>query len=137
MSDRPLAVNALRQVAQPSRDLERSVAFYRDVLGASHIATFDPPGLAFFDVGGVRLMLDAIPGAIEHEGSPLYFAVDDIDGAVNALREAGVEVEQEPAPIHFDEAGDFGPAGSEEWMAFFRDPDGNVLAFSERRDPQG
>lgn len=137
MSDRPLAVNALRQVAQPSRDLERSVAFYRDVLGASHIATFDPPGLAFFDVGGVRLMLDAIPGAIEHEGSPLYFAVDDIDDAVNALCEAGVEVEQEPAPIHVDEAGDFGPAGSEEWMAFFRDPDGNVLAFSERRAPQG
>lgn len=137
MSDRPLAVNALRQVAQPSRDLERSVAFYRDVLGASHIATFDPPGLAFFDIGGVRLMLDAIPGAIEHEGSPLYFAVDDVDAAVAGLRQAGVEVEQEPAPIHIDEAGDFGPAGVEEWMAFFRDPDGNVLAFSARREPRG
>ena len=137
MSDRSPAVNAFRQVAQPSRDLERSVAFYRDALGASHVATFDPPGLAFFDIGGVRLMLDAIPGAIEHEGSPLYFAVDDIDAAVGALREAGVEVEQEPAPIHFDEAGDFGPAGVEEWMAFFRDPDGNVLAFSERREPRG
>ena len=137
MSDQPLAVNAFRQVAQPSRDLERSVAFYRDVLGAKHIATFDPPGLAFFDIGGVRLMLDAIPGAIEHEGSPLYFAVDDLDAAVGALREAGVEIEQEPAPIHVDEAGDFGQAASEEWMAFFRDPDGNMLAFSEIRAPQG
>lgn len=137
MSARPLAVDAFRQVAQPSRDLERSVAFYRDVLGAKHIATFDPPGLAFFDIGGVRLMLDAIPGAIEHEGSPLYFAVDDLEAAVAALREAGVEVEQEPTPINRDDAGHFGPPGSEEWMAFFRDPDGNVLAFSEIRPPQG
>ena len=133
MTDRALEVNAFQQVAQPSSDLERSVAFYRDVLGAKHIATFDPPGLAFFDIGGVRLMLDAIPGAIEHEGSPLYFRVDDLDAAVAALREAGVDIEQEPTPIHRDEAGDFGPAGSEEWMAFFRDPDGNILAFAETR----
>ena len=137
MGERPLAGSALRQVAQPSRDLVRSVAFYRDVLGATHIATFNPPGLAFFEIGGVRLMLNAIPGAIGREGSPLYFAVDDIDAAAAALLAAGVEIEQEPAPVHRDEAGDFGPAGSEEWMSFFRDPDGNVLAFSEIRTPQG
>ncbi len=128
-------LKAFAQVAQPSRDLERSVAFYRDVLGGSHTATFDPPGLAFFDIGGVRLMLDAIPGAINHEGSPLYFRVDDLEGAVAALREAGVEIEQEPALTHRDEAGDFGPQGPEEWMAFFRDPDGNILAFAEWRGP--
>ena len=135
MSERPLALTALAQVAQRSTDLERSVAFYRDVLGGSHTATFDPPGLAFFDVGGVRLMLDAIAGAFEHEGSPLYFRVDDLDGAVAALREAGVEIEEEPTLVHRDEAGDFGPAGAEECMAFFRDPDGNVLAFAEWRGP--
>ena len=135
MSEGPLALTALAQVAQRSTDLERSVAFYRDVLGGSHTATFDPPGLAFFDVGGVRLMLDAIAGAFEHEGSPLYFRVDDLDGAVAALREAGVEIEEEPTLVHRDEAGDFGPAGAEEWMAFFRDPDGNVLAFAEWRVP--
>ena len=135
MSGEGLAVNAFQQVAQPSRDLERSVAFYRDVLGARYIGTFDPPGLAFFDIGGVRLMLDAIPGAIDHEGSPLYFRVDDIDAAVAALRDAGVEVEQEPSVIARDEEGTFGPVGSEEWMAFFRDPDGNILAFAETRAP--
>lgn len=135
MSQRPLAVNTFQQVAQRSTDLERSVAFYRDVLGASHTATFDPPGLAFFDIGGVRLMLDAIPGAFEHEGSPLYFRVHDLEAAVAALREADVAVEEEPTLIHRDEAGDFGPVGSEEWMAFFRDPDGNVLAFAEVRAP--
>ena len=135
MTNGPLSVNAFRQVAQRSTDLERSVAFYRDVLGASHIATFDPPGLAFFDIGGVRLMLDAIPGAFEHEGSPLYFRVDDLDASVAALREAGVAIEEAPTLINKDEAGNFGPAGAEEWMAFFRDPDGNVLAFSEIRAP--
>ncbi len=135
MTDGPLSVNAFRQVAQRSTDLERSVAFYRDVLGASHIATFEPPGLAFFDIGGVRLMLDAIPGAFEHEGSPLYFSVDDLDASVAALREAGVAIEEAPTLINKDEAGNFGPAGAEEWMAFFRDPDGNVLAFSEIRTP--
>ncbi len=135
MTDGPLSVDAFRQVAQRSTDLERSVAFYRDVLGASHIATFDPPGLAFFDIGGVRLMLDAIPGAFEHEGSPLYFSVEDLDTSVAALREAGVAIEEAPTLINKDEAGYFGPAGAEEWMAFFRDPDGNVLAFSEIRAP--
>ena len=135
MTDGPLSVNAFRQVAQRSTDLERSVAFYRDVLGASHIATFEPPGLAFFDIGGVRLMLDAIPGAFEHEGSPLYFSVDDLDASVAALREAGVAIEEAPTLINKDEVGNFGPAGAEEWMAFFRDPDGNVLAFSEIRAP--
>ena len=135
MTDAPLSVDAFRQVAQRSTDLERSVAFYRDVLGASHIATFEPPGLAFFDIGGVRLMLDAIPGAFEHEGSPLYFSVDDLDASVAALREAGVAIEEAPTLINKDEAGNFGPAGAEEWMAFFRDPDGNVLVFSEIRAP--
>ncbi len=135
MTDGPLSVDAFRQVAQRSTDLERSVAFYRDVLGASHIATFDPPGLAFFDIGGVRLMLDAIPGAFEHEGSPLYFSVDDLDASVAALREAGVTIEEAPTLINKDEAGNFGPAGAEEWMAFFRDPDGNILAFSAIRAP--
>ncbi len=135
MIDAPLSIDAFRQVAQRSTDLERSVAFYRDVLGANYIATFDPPGLAFFDIGGVRLMLDAIPGAFEHEGSPLYFSVDDLDTSVAALREAGVAIEEAPTLINKDEAGNFGPAGAEEWMAFFRDPDGNILAFSEIRAP--
>lgn len=125
-------LTGLAQVAQPSRDLARSVAFYRDALGLRHVATFDPPGLAFFDLGGTRLMLDAIPGAINHAGSPLYFRVDDLATAVAALRGRGVEMEQGPERIHRDDAGDFGEPGAEEWMAFFRDPDGNVLALAAR-----
>ena len=61
-----------------ARDLDRGVQFYRDTLGLPLLFTA-PPGLAFFDCGGVRLMLD-VPGdkEFDHPGSILYFAVDDI-----------------------------------------------------------
>ena len=144
----------LVQIAQPVADLERAVAFYRDVVGLGYIATFDPPGLAFFRVdaagldaagsggtgegastgeGSVRLMLDAIPGAFDHPGSPIYLGVADIEAAVRGLEQAGVAIEEGPTLIHRDETGDFGVVGTEDWMAFFRDPDGNILAFVERR----
>ncbi len=130
-----IGLTAFAQVAQPSRNLARSVAFYRDILGATHISTVDPPGLAFFDIAGVRLMLDAIPGAIDHPGAPLYFRVEDLDAAVAALHEANVTVDQEPELVARDEEGLYGQPGGEEWMAFFRDPDGNILAFAEARLP--
>jgi len=121
----------LRQVAQKATDLDRSLAFYRDHLGLRLIARFDPPGLVFFDLGhGTRLLLEA--GA-----SPalLYFQVDDIDAAVATLREAGVPVESEPHNIHTDTEGQFGAVGGEEWMAFVRDPDDNLIGLVERREP--
>lgn len=64
-NDGGLSLSAVAQVAQPVTDLERSIDFYRDTLGGTFIAKFDPPGLAFFDCGGVRLMLDAVEGALE------------------------------------------------------------------------
>ena len=48
----------LVQVAQRAEDLERATAFYADLLGAEPLASFDPPGLVFFDLVGVRLLLD-------------------------------------------------------------------------------
>ena len=57
-----LRLAALRQVMLPCRDLERAVAFYRDTLGADLIARF-PPGLAFFDLAGTRLLLEQHDGA--------------------------------------------------------------------------
>lgn len=129
------AVTQLGQVAQPVSDIQRAVAFYRDILGARHLATFDPPGLAFFEVGGVRLMLDAIAEAQAREaaqgprqGAPLYFRVPDIEAACAALEARGVTIESAPHLINRDDAGVFGVAGMETWMAFFRDPDQNILA---------
>jgi methylmalonyl-CoA/ethylmalonyl-CoA epimerase len=118
----------LHQIAQHVGDLDRAVAFYRDVLGLPLVARFDPPGLAFFDAGGVRLLLEA-------NASPalLYLAVDDLDARTDALGRAGVEVVTQPHCIHRDDDGTFGAAGEEEWMAFFKDSEGNLVGLVERR----
>ncbi len=134
MAEAAFRLTTLGQVAQPVRDIERAVAFYRDVLGARHLATFNPPGLAFFDFGGVRLMLDAITEAQGH-GAPLYFRVDDLEAGCAALEGRGVTLEAAPHVINRDDAGVFGSAGMETWMAFFRDPDENILALMTERMP--
>lgn len=125
-----LALGTIHQVSIPSSDIERSVEFYRDRLGAELIAQFDPPGLAFFNFNGVRLLLSGMSSETGAGTAALYFRVDDIDAAYQSLLAAGIEFEQGPQMIHRDENGTFGPAGSEEWMAFFKDPDGNTLALA-------
>ena len=121
-------IECIHQVALLAEDIEASVTFYRDKLGAQFIARFDPPGLAFFGIGGTRLMLErnAPKGTV-------YFRVDDIDAAYKDLTANGVEFIDEPHLIHRDEEGIFGPAGEEEWMAFFNDPSGNLLAIAKRK----
>jgi methylmalonyl-CoA/ethylmalonyl-CoA epimerase len=128
------AIRGLHQVAIPTNDLARAVAFYRDVLGAAFVAQFPEPGLAFFQLGEVRLLIDEAD-TLRPGGSVLYFRVDDISAAWRTLAGRGVKFDSEPHRIHRDENGTFGPAGSEEWMAFFRDPDGNVLALASRVAP--
>ncbi len=125
-----MRLSRLHQVALRANDLDASVAFYRDVLGATFMARFDPPGLAFFDCDGVRLMLDrnAARGTV-------YFHVEDVDAAAGELSDRGVVLDSGPVLIHRDDAGTFGPAGSEEWMAFFKDPAGNTLAVATRKSP--
>ena len=68
-------------------------------------------------------------------GSVVYFAVDDIESAVAELQDRGVSFDDEPHMIFLDDEGRFGPAGIEEWMVFFKDSEGNLLALSERRSP--
>lgn len=121
-------MTALRQVAQRAEDLDRAVNFYRDTLGLRLIASFDPPGLAFFDLDGVRLLVERrAPSAL------LYLATDDIDARVETLRSAGVTVETDPHMIFRDDDGTFGAPGVEEWMAFFRDSEDNLVGLVERR----
>jgi len=125
----PLSLAKLGQIALTARNLNKSIAFYGDVLGLRMIARFDPAGFAFFRLGGgVRLMLSATASA-----ASLYFNVDDLDASVAHLRRRGVKFLQKPAMVHRDEDGDFGKKGVEEWMAFFHDPSGNLLALVERR----
>ena len=111
----------LVQVALRAEDLDRAAAFYEDLLGASPSGRFDPPGLLFFDVGGVRLMLGR-----EGEPSLVYLGVDDVEATIARLRDR-VEVISEPHVIfsHADDA--LGPAGMDEWQAFVRDSEGNSV----------
>lgn len=123
-----LRLSKLHQVALSVDDLDRAVPFYRDVLGVPFIAKYDPPGLALFDMDGVRLMLSNVEEESgEHHSAPLYFAVDDIDAAHQALLAKGVVFTHDPHVIHTD------AEGVEEWMGFFRDPDQHVLAIASKR----
>ena len=129
-------LTTIHQIAMRIADVERAVAFYRDALGAKLIATFDPPGLAFFDFGGVRLMLSKPEGPeSDHPGSPLYFTVEDIHAAYEELKSRGVEFVGEPHFVHRDAEGTFGTPGAETWMAFFKDPDDNLLAITSEVVP--
>jgi methylmalonyl-CoA/ethylmalonyl-CoA epimerase len=112
----------LVQVAQHAEDLDRAAAFYGDLLGCAPSGRFDPPGLLFFPLGGTRLLLEAgAPSAM------LYLRVDSVRETVERLRGQGTPIESEPHVIftHDDDA--LGPAGTDEWHAFIRDSEGNLV----------
>jgi methylmalonyl-CoA/ethylmalonyl-CoA epimerase len=116
------------QIAQHADDLERATAFYADLLGRPPVATYDPPGLVFFDLDGVRLLVDrGAPSALH------YLEVADIDATVERLRAAGVRIEGEPHVIFGHDDDTLGPAGTDEWMAFVRDSEGNLVGLVEQR----
>lgn len=118
----------IHQIAAHARDVDEAVTFYRDVLGVHFIASFDLPGLAFFDFGGVRLLREK-----NAPKATLYFRVDDIDVAHRELLAKGVTFEDTPHLIYRDDSGTFGEPGAEEWMVFFKDPSENLLALVMRR----
>ena len=122
-----MKLERIHQIAVFARDLDEAIAFYRDVLGATYITRFDPPGLVFFDFGGTRLLLEkTAPKAT------VYFRVADISAAHEELKAKNVTFIAEPHMIFRDDNGIFGEAGEEEWMAFFSDPSDNILALVSR-----
>lgn len=123
-----MKLNRIHQIAIYARDLDEAISFYRDTLGARFVVKYDPPGLAFLDFSGMRLLLEKTGPK-----STLYFRVDDIDSAFAELQNKGIAFTNEPHLIHRDDAGVFGKPGEEEWMAFFSDPSGNVLALATRK----
>src|SRR5271155_4945850 len=91
-----VGITRLGQIAINAHDVERAAAFYRDVLGLKLLFKA-PPGLAFFDCGGVRLMLSgAEKPEFDHPSSVLYFVVPDILGAYGKMKQSGVHFEDEP-----------------------------------------
>lgn len=112
------ALGSIGQISRSVRDVDEACKWYGETLGLTHLYTFGK--LAFFDCGGTRLLLSA-------EGEPgpesiLYLRTRDIHAAHTALAERGVEFIGAPHMIHRH------PDGAEEWMAFFKDPEGRPLA---------
>lgn len=127
MADRT-QLGPIGQVSRTVGDIGRSVAWYRDVLGLSHLYTYGE--LAFFDCGGVRLYLQQAAAPARDE-SVLYFQVQDIAAAHADLMARGVAFTNPPHRIHRH------ADGTEEWLAFFTDPDGRPLALIAQMKPVG
>jgi catechol 2,3-dioxygenase-like lactoylglutathione lyase family enzyme len=118
MTDSDLRLGQLGQIGMTVTDLDRSVAFYRDVVGLKFL--FRAPNLAFFDCAGIRLML-GLPEANGEVFHPiLYFRVDDIQKAADELARRGVTFETKPTLVARMEKHDL-------WLAALRDPDRNVI----------
>lgn len=121
------------QVAQHADDLDRAAAFYERLLGGPPAARFDPPGLLFFNVGIGRLLLEqAAPSAL------VYLQVGDVRARTEELRAEGVEIAGEPQVIFSHTDDTLGPAGTDEWMSFIRDSEGNtvgLVSHEPRHDP--
>jgi catechol 2,3-dioxygenase-like lactoylglutathione lyase family enzyme len=115
-----IGISRLGQIAINVHDLDRATAFYRDTLGLPLL--FTAGGLAFFDCGGVRLMLSRPEKPeFDHPGSILYFTVPDIAAAHCQMLASGVRFEDKPHVIARMPAYDL-------WMTFFRDSEENFLA---------
>ena len=115
-----VALDRIGQIAIRVADIGRAVRFYRDTLGMRFL--FEVPNLAFFDCGGVRLMLSTAESAeFDHPGSVIYYKVNDIDASFETLKKRGAEFVGKPHLIAKLEDHDL-------WMAFLKDTEGNTLA---------
>ena len=113
-----LRLDHVGQIGIMVQDLEAATAFYRDQLGVKHL--FTAPGMAFFDLGGLRLML----GQSTPDYPPctyLYYKVSDIESAAQTLQARGVKMIEAPEIAHR-------MPGMELWLALFEDMDRNIVA---------
>lgn len=112
-------ITGVHQIAIAVKNLDAAVAYYRDVLGLPLLFQA-PPGLAFLQCGPVRLMLSSVPEPNPMRRTVLYYAVADIQGTVEALRQRGAAITQEPQVIARVESRDV-------WLAITEDPDGHIV----------
>ncbi len=114
-----LGLGPIGQISRSVRDIVAACAWYEGVLGLKHLYTFG--NYAFFDCGGTRLFLSADSAEPTAE-SIIYLRVEDIRAAHAGLAARGVEFLAAPHVVHRH------ADGTEEWMAFFKDPEGRPLA---------
>jgi DNA-binding CsgD family transcriptional regulator/extradiol dioxygenase family protein len=125
MPNHELRLGPIGQISRTVRDIDESCTWYGQTLGLKHLFTFGK--LAFFDLGGTRLYLSA-ESAVAPE-STLYLRVDDMAAAYTELGARGVAFKGAPHMIHRH------ADGTEEWMAFFTDPEGRYLALMSQVPP--
>lgn len=114
-----MGISGIGQISIIAHDTVRATAFYRDVLGLPLL--FTAGNMAFFDCGGVRLMLGpASAPELDHPSSILYFRVPDIEAAHRRLVEMGVKIEAPPRLIAPMKTYDL-------WMVGFHDSEGNIM----------
>jgi len=120
-----IRLGKLQQIALVQHDVEQAVPFYRDGLGLP--LQFAMAGMAFFDAGGVRLMLTKPSSAdLDHPNSILYFDVVDCRAAYADLKARGVPFDDEPHLV--------GKTATHEiWMCFCRDPERNLIGIAEQK----
>jgi methylmalonyl-CoA/ethylmalonyl-CoA epimerase len=113
------SLTSIGQISINVHDVKRATDFYRDTLGMKFL--FEAGHMAFFDCGGIRLMLST-PDKPEydHPTSFIYYRVADIQRSYEILLARGVPFEEKPALVAKLHDHDL-------WMAFFRDPDNNPL----------
>jgi DNA-binding CsgD family transcriptional regulator/catechol 2,3-dioxygenase-like lactoylglutathione lyase family enzyme len=124
--DAPLKLGPIGQISRSVKDIKQAEDWYRNVLGLPHLYTFGT--LAFFDLGGTRLFLSQAVETPSPE-SILYLLVPDIERAHHALKARSVEFTNAPHLVHKH------ADGTEEWMAFFKDPEGRPLAIMSQVKP--
>ncbi|HJW42004.1 MAG TPA: VOC family protein [Rhizomicrobium sp.] len=119
MSGTAFKLSKIAQIALSTRDVKRAVAFYRDVLGLPLV--FEVSGMAFFDAGGISLMIGPAPfeGPVQ-PNTFIYFAVDDWQAAEAALTARDLAFS---GPVEIVQRHN----GKEHVMRPFKDPDGNIL----------
>jgi predicted enzyme related to lactoylglutathione lyase len=119
---KPKAVDFVSYIAT---DMDRSEAFYRDVLGLEVTTPRGEPGTRSngymeFEAGGTAITLTALPQL--HPNAVVALAVDDVGDAVEELRGKGVPIEMEPLET------------PDCFMAVVADPDGNMILIHQRKD---
>jgi DNA-binding CsgD family transcriptional regulator/catechol 2,3-dioxygenase-like lactoylglutathione lyase family enzyme len=115
-----LKLGPIGQISRQVSDIPKAVDWYKNTLGLPHLYTYGD--LAFFDCGGTRLFLTSRRDEGSAGESILYFSTQDIEAAFEQLVARGVNFRGAPHMIHRHDS------GVEEWMAFFEDPDGHLLA---------
>jgi methylmalonyl-CoA/ethylmalonyl-CoA epimerase len=121
-----MSISRIGQLAITVSDVEKALSFYRDILGLRFLFT-PAPTLAFLQAGEVRIMLSTPQGAgAVGANSTLYFHVTDIEAVYPSLVASGATAERAPQlaarmPDH------------ELWLAFLRDPDGNLVGLMEEK----